>query len=69
MTREVKARFTHGRIEPLEKLDLKEGEEITILVKDAPTEVPKLRFGMLPGGAIKGDIISPLDDVEWDALK
>jgi predicted DNA-binding antitoxin AbrB/MazE fold protein len=32
MAREIKARFTHGKIEPLEKLDLAEGEEVTILV-------------------------------------
>lgn len=69
MVREIKARVSHGKIEPLEKLDLKEGEEVIILVKESPPAAPKLRFGMLPGTIIKGDIISPLDDVEWEALK
>ena len=69
MAREVKARFSQGKIEPLEKLDLKEGEEAVILVKDAPSDAPKLLFGMLPGAIIKGDIVSPLDDAEWAALK
>jgi predicted DNA-binding antitoxin AbrB/MazE fold protein len=34
MAREIKARFIKGKIEPLEKLDLREGEEITITIKE-----------------------------------
>jgi hypothetical protein len=34
MPREVKARFFHGKIEPLEELDLKDGDQITILVRE-----------------------------------
>jgi predicted DNA-binding antitoxin AbrB/MazE fold protein len=37
MAREVKARFLHGKIEPLEELDLKEGDQITILVQEDST--------------------------------
>ena len=68
MPREIKARFSHGNIEPLEQLDLEDGEAVTILVKESSSAAPKLRFGMLPGTIIKGDIVSHLDDVEWEAL-
>ena len=68
MLREVKAKFVHGKIEPLEELDLKEGDEITIVITGAASSRPKLLFGMLPGIVIKGDIMSPLEDVKWDAL-
>jgi len=34
MAREIRARFTRGLIEPLEKVDFTEGEEITITVKE-----------------------------------
>lgn len=33
MAREFRARFTKGKIEPLEKVDLREGEEFTVTVK------------------------------------
>lgn len=68
MPKEVRAKFIHGRIEPLEKLELEEGEEVTILVKDSQPHTPRSLFGLIPGTVIKGDIISPLD-VEWNALK
>ena len=68
MPREVRARFSNGRIEPLEELDLQEGEEVVILVKDTPSSASEPLFGLIPGGVIKGDIISPLEDLEWDAL-
>ena len=32
MARRVKARFTKGKIEPLENLNLKEGDEVTITI-------------------------------------
>ena len=32
MARRIKARFTRGKIEPLEDLDLKEGDELTITI-------------------------------------
>lgn len=34
MAREIKARFRNGIIEALEKVDLREGEEITITIKE-----------------------------------
>lgn len=70
MLREVKAKFIHGKIEPLEDLQLSEGEEVTILVKDTASSPPKLLFGLLKGSVkIKGDIISPIDDAGWNALQ
>jgi predicted DNA-binding antitoxin AbrB/MazE fold protein len=33
MAREIRARFSKGKIEPLEKVDLREGEEFTITSK------------------------------------
>ena len=36
MVRKVKARFTDGKIEPLEPLDFQEGQEILISVEDPP---------------------------------
>ena len=69
MVREIKARVSHGKIEPLEKLDLQEGDEVIILVKDTPLPARKSLFGLIPGTIIKGDIIAPLEDVEWEALE
>jgi predicted DNA-binding antitoxin AbrB/MazE fold protein len=34
MVREFRARFSRGKIEPLEKVDLREGEEFTITIKE-----------------------------------
>jgi predicted DNA-binding antitoxin AbrB/MazE fold protein len=34
MVREFRARFSKGKIEPLEKVDLQEGEEFTISIKE-----------------------------------
>lgn len=34
MIREIRARFSGGRIEPLEEVDLKEGQVITITIKE-----------------------------------
>jgi len=51
-------------------LELSEGEEVTILVKDTASSPPKLLFGLLKGSVkIKGDIISPIDDAGWNALQ
>jgi len=38
MERIIKAKFLNGVIKPLEKLNIKEGEEITVTIKEAPTE-------------------------------
>ncbi len=37
VAREIRARVFHGKIEPLEELDLPEGEEVVILVKGKST--------------------------------
>ena len=34
MAREIRGRFSKGKIEPLEKLDLKEGDEVIITIKE-----------------------------------
>ena len=36
MIKHIKARFSKGMIEPLEKLDLKEGEEVRITISPVP---------------------------------
>ncbi len=36
MIKTIKARFTKGRIEPLEKVDIAEGEEITVTIEEIP---------------------------------
>ncbi|MCI0439465.1 MAG: DUF104 domain-containing protein [Chloroflexi bacterium] len=67
MLKKVRGKVSHGKIEPLEEIDLEEGEEVVILVsiKDKPRSL----FGLLKGSAtIKGDIIAPVD-VDWDALR
>lgn len=46
MVREINARVYQGKIEPLEKLDLKEGDEVTILV-GKPAHDPEVFRAML----------------------
>ena len=36
MAKEIRARFSHGVLEPLEALDLKEGEEVKVLITERP---------------------------------
>lgn len=43
MTKTIRARFSKGVIKPLEKVDIKEGAEITIAIIE--TEVPKKEEG------------------------
>ena len=38
MQKTIKARFKKGMIEPLEKLDLSEGEELLVTIKELPRE-------------------------------
>jgi hypothetical protein len=45
MVREIKARVSHRKIALLEKLDLKEGEEVIILVKESPAAAPSWSGG------------------------
>ena len=36
MAKEIRARFAHGVLEPLEALDLTEGEEVKVLITERP---------------------------------
>ncbi|HEY5866141.1 MAG TPA: antitoxin family protein [Candidatus Tectomicrobia bacterium] len=36
MAKEIRARFSHGMLEPLEALDLKEGEEVKVIITERP---------------------------------
>jgi predicted DNA-binding antitoxin AbrB/MazE fold protein len=36
MAKEFRARFSHGVLEPLEAVDLKEGEEVRVIIADQP---------------------------------
>ena len=36
MAREIRARFSKGKIEPLEQVDLEEGEEVSVIIPDRP---------------------------------
>jgi predicted DNA-binding antitoxin AbrB/MazE fold protein len=38
MVKEFRARFLHGVLEPLETVDLKEGEEVKVIIAERPTE-------------------------------
>ena len=54
MAREIRARFSKGKIEPLEDLALREGEEIIISVKEIPTAERTLKALRATAGAWKG---------------
>jgi predicted DNA-binding antitoxin AbrB/MazE fold protein len=43
MVKNIKARFIDGKLEPLEHLDLQEGQEVLISVEEAPA--PKKKPG------------------------
>ncbi len=36
MAKEFRARFSHGVLEPLEAVDLKEGEEVRVIIAERP---------------------------------
>ena len=44
MGKTIKARFSKGMIEPLEKVEIREGEEITISILEAPPRPVKVSF-------------------------
>lgn len=54
MAKEIRARFSKGKIEPLEELDLQEGAEIIILVKEAPSAERTVKALRASAGAWKG---------------
>lgn len=43
MTRAIRARYENGVLRPLEELDLKEGDEVEIIIRKSPSQV----FGIL----------------------
>ena len=36
MAKEFRARFSHGVLEPLDAVDLKEGEEVKVIIAERP---------------------------------
>ena len=40
----IRARFSKGKIEPLEKVEIKEGEEITVNILEVPSRTEKKSF-------------------------
>lgn len=44
MGKTIRAKFSKGLIKPLEKIDIEEGEEITISIAEAPPKVGKKSF-------------------------
>ena len=64
MGRTIKARSPKGVIEPLEKVDLREGEEITISIMKAPSKRAKKSFS----DALKRTAGAWKDSVDCDEL-
>lgn len=54
ITKEVRARVSRGMIEPLEKLDLKEGEELSIIISPLPKAKDILKALKATAGGWKG---------------
>ena len=53
MAREIRGRFSKGKIEPLEKIDLKEGDEVIITIRE---EKPVTRAFERAAGGWKGTL-------------
>jgi predicted DNA-binding antitoxin AbrB/MazE fold protein len=56
MAREFRARFSKGRIEPLEKVDLREGEEFTVAIKEEGGAGAAKEVFVRAAGAWKGTL-------------
>lgn len=56
MTKRVKAIFTNGALTPLEPVDLKEGEEVTLSIEDKPelSKEERIEYLMAAAGGWKG---------------
>ncbi len=54
MGKEIRARFSRGKIELLEKVELEEGEEIFITVRKAPSPAEATDAFQRAAGAWKG---------------
>jgi predicted DNA-binding antitoxin AbrB/MazE fold protein len=46
----IRARFTQGNLEPLEKIDLPEGKEVSITILDVPSSIDREAFRRAAGG-------------------
>jgi predicted DNA-binding antitoxin AbrB/MazE fold protein len=54
MAREIRAKFSKGVIEPLEKVDLEEGEELTIIISERAKGKEMVEALRASAGAWKG---------------
>ncbi len=50
MIKSIKARFSKGMIEPLERIDLEEGKEFTIIITELSTKIAADAFERSAGG-------------------
>jgi len=64
MRKTIRARVFKGMIEPLEKVDIREGEEIVISISKAPSKGPKKSFS----DALKKTAGARKDLVDCDEL-
>jgi predicted DNA-binding antitoxin AbrB/MazE fold protein len=55
MGKTIRAKFSKGKIEPLEKVDIADGKEITVIIMDVPLTRKKNAFEK-SAGAWKGTI-------------
>lgn len=55
MGKTIRARFSKGKIEPLEQVDIADGKEITVIIMDIPSTRKKNTFEK-SAGAWKGTI-------------
>ena len=56
MGKEIRARFSKGKIELLEKVDLEEGEEVFITVRKAPSPAAAREAFQRAAGAWRGTL-------------
>ena len=54
MPKEIRARFSKGVLEPMEKLELREGDEVLISVRMAPSVQRTLKALRATAGAWRG---------------
>lgn len=54
MAKEIRARFSKGMLEPLEAVDLKEGEEVKVIITERPKGKGMLEALRASAGGWKG---------------
>jgi predicted DNA-binding antitoxin AbrB/MazE fold protein len=69
MSRTIRARFSKGVIEPLEKIDIGEGKEITVTIMEVPLKARDNAFEK-SAGSWKGTIDAEklIEDIYADRL-